>query len=129
MSPLQWSCGFINSVLKQSSDQVQKNLLSLAAGLYQNALDLGWPIARGAYKVILTEMEAGRVAWTDMQGIQELRQQYAQRCITKANSAAGASGPAPPGGPHKGNAVRQADKGGNMPCPAYQSKSYKCGHW
>ena len=35
----------------------------LAADYYQNARDLGWPIARGAYKVIVTEMEAVLVSW------------------------------------------------------------------
>ena len=28
---------------------------------FQNALDLGWAVARGAYKVVLTEMEVGLV--------------------------------------------------------------------
>ena len=67
-----WSCGFVRSVLKQPSTQAQLNML-FAAELYQNALDLGWPIARGAYKVILTEMEAGRVSWSNLQAIQALR--------------------------------------------------------
>ena len=48
MSPLQWSCGFVRSVLKHSSTQAQQNMLTFAAEFYQNALDLGWPIARGS---------------------------------------------------------------------------------
>ena len=47
MSSLQWSCGFVRSVLKQPSAQVQLNMLTFAAEFFQNALDLGWPIARG----------------------------------------------------------------------------------
>ena len=54
-------------------------MLSFATDFFQNTLDLGWPIARGDYEVILTEMEAGRVSWANLQAIQGLREQYAQR--------------------------------------------------
>ena len=70
-------------------------MLSFATDFYQNAFDLGWPIASGVYKVILTEMEAGRFSWTNLRALQALQQQYAQRCITKAVASAGASDPAP----------------------------------
>ena len=89
---------------------------------------MGWPIAMGAYKVILTEMEVGRVNWSNLQAIQTLRQQYAQRCISKAGASAGASGPPPPSGPHKGNGQKFVEKSGTMPCLAYQTKTCTFAH-
>ena len=64
-------------------------------------------MARGAYKVVLTEMEAGLVDWENLEAVQSLRRQYAQRCINKpaknqSGSASGASnGPFKPGNTKK----------------------------
>ena len=99
-------------------------MLPFASDLYQNALNQGWAGARGAYKVIMTEMEAGRVSWEELNTIQDLRRQYAQRFISKP--ATGYSPTGPSNGPLKGNSLKQADKGNRLACPAYQTAS--CTH-
>ena len=87
-------------------------MVSFAADCYHNAFDLGWPIACEAYKIILTEMEAGTLNWANLQAIQALIQQYALMCITKAVASPGASGATPPGGLNRGNSSKFAEKWG-----------------
>ena len=54
-------CGFTRPIFKNPSEQTRLNMLKFGSGFFQNALDLGWAVARGAYKVVLTEIEAGLV--------------------------------------------------------------------
>ena len=74
-------------------------MLKFGSDFFQNALDLGWAVTRGAYKVVLTKMEAGLVDWENLEAVQSLRRQYAQRCINKPAQNGSASGP--PSGPFK----------------------------
>ena len=123
LSPLQWMCGFTRSIIKNPSEQAWLNMLKLGSDFFQNALDLGRAVARGAYKVVLTEMEAGLVDWENLEAVQSLRRQYAQRCIHKPAQNGPASGP--PNGPFKsGNSKNGENKQHKtMPCPSYQTVS------
>ena len=86
LSPLQWMCGFIRTILKTTPD-CHLNMLTYASDLLQNALDLGWPMAKGSYKVLMTEMEATELFWDNLLGVQAVRQQYAQRNVRPAFSS------------------------------------------
>ena len=93
LSPLQWVCGFLRSILKQPNPQAQRNMTQYGADLVQNALDLGWPTAKGSYKVLLATMESTPLDWDNLPDIQNLRHQYAQRSIVR--NAHANSSPAP----------------------------------
>ena len=83
LSPLQWICRFIRTILKTQSD-CHINMLKYASDLFQNALDLGWATAKGSYKVLMPEMEASDLYWDDLPRVQSIRQQYAQRNVWPA---------------------------------------------
>ena len=123
LSPLQWMCGFTRSIMKNPCESARLNMLKFGSDFFQNALDLGWAVARGAYKVVLTEMEAGLVDWENLEAVQSLRRQYAQRCITKPAQNGSASGP--PSGPFKSGNSKNGDNKlyRSMPCPSYQAVS------
>ena len=87
-------CGFVRTILKTSPD-CHINMLTYASDLLQNALDLGWPTAKGSYKVLMTEMEATELFWDNLPGVQAVRQQYAQRNIRPAFSSTPNARPQP----------------------------------
>ena len=70
-------CGFVCTILKNPSNAMRNNMLIYASNLVQNALDLGWHLAKGSYKVLMTEMESSGLDC--LEGVQSLRRQYAQR--------------------------------------------------
>ena len=61
-------------------------MLTVGADLYRNTLDLGWAVAKGAYKVIPVEIEGGLLDWSDMEKVQSLRSQYVERQIVKTTT-------------------------------------------
>ena len=75
--------------------------------------------------MVLTEMEAGLVDWENLEAVQALRRQYAQRCIAKAPQNVSASASGAPSGPYKpGNFKNTENKSHrSMPCPSYQTLS------
>ena len=93
LSPLQWVCGYLRSILKQDSQTARNNMIAYGADLIQNALDLNWSTAKGAYKVLLCHMESTTLNWDNMAEIQALRHQYAQRNVFRSNSNANSSAP------------------------------------
>ena len=58
-------------------------MLVYVSDLLQNALDLGWHTARGSYKVLMTEIEAQTLDWDDLEGVQAIDRQYAQRNVSR----------------------------------------------
>ena len=58
-------------------------MLVHASDLLQNALYLGWHLAKGSYKVLMAEMESSSLDWGDLEGVQALRRQYAQRNVNR----------------------------------------------
>ena len=115
--------GFTRSIFKNPSDQDRLNMLKCGSDFFQNALDLVWAVARGAYKVVLTGMEAGLVDWENLEAVQSLRRQYAQRCINKPVQNGSASGP--PNGPFKSGNSKTGDNKlhKTMSCTSYQTLS------
>ena len=128
LSPIQWVTGFLRSILKNKVHSEQINMIQLGADLFQNALDLGWPTAKGAYKVVLVEMEAGLVNWSDIDSIQEIRRQYAQRHIARPNIASTtATIPSFNGNPRPGQKRYQNEKSDKkVVCTAFQNNN--CPH-
>ena len=83
LTPLQWCCGFIRTILKTSFHATRHNMLVYVSELLQNALDLVWHTARGSYKVLMTEIEAQTLDWDYLEGVQGIRRQYAQRNVNR----------------------------------------------
>ena len=63
LSPLQRVCVLLRSIEKQDFPQRQANIVKIGADLIQNSLDLGWGVAKGAFKVVLCQMEGS--SWDD----------------------------------------------------------------
>ena len=73
----------VRTILKTPSHATRNNILVYVGDLLQNALDLGWHTARGSYKVLMTEIEAQTLDWDDLEGVQGIRRQYAQRNVNR----------------------------------------------
>ena len=84
-------------------------MLLYVSDLLQNALDLGWPVAKGSYKVLMTEMETTELSWDDLGAVQSLRQQYTQRNLR----------PNPPNG--NSHSSKSTFAGVKKVCPHYQT--------
>ena len=117
-------CGFARVVAREPSPTAKQNMLSFASDYFQNALDMGWPVAKGAFKVILCEMEAGRLTWEDLPAVQALRSQYAQRHVAKA-ALHNPPQSHPNSHSNQGNAPSQPSKPNDRhnpraPCPKFQ---------
>ena len=81
LSQMQFTQGFIGCVLEESDVNVRQNMLEYLQQLIQDAQETNWFTAKSAHKVLLIEMERGKISWKDVRLIHQMRARYTQRTI------------------------------------------------
>ena len=61
----QWVSGQLNNVLLIEDNVTLRNVLPQVAMAMRTAVSLPWPAVRSAWAVSMTDIEEGRLAWTD----------------------------------------------------------------
>ena len=61
----QWVLGQLNNVLLIEDNGTLRNVLTQVAMAIRDAVSLPWPAVRSAWAVSMTDIEEGRLAWTD----------------------------------------------------------------
>ena len=75
----QWVQGYVSMILDSLGDKVvYMNMLNL---LMLDSSDFGWPVAKGAFTVLLCKMENGELTWHDSGNINKIRRTFAQRIV------------------------------------------------
>ena len=88
LSPLQFVIGFLKSVQFEPSPVVRDCMIEYLVKLSQDAVDVSWPIARGANAVVYSQLEQNRVSWSNSEEIDRLRMLYTQRAaVTEATDS------------------------------------------
>ena len=62
LSQIQFTQGFIGCVLEESDVNVKQNMLEYFQHLIQDAQETNWFTAKSAHKVLLFEMERGKIS-------------------------------------------------------------------
>ena len=81
LSQMQFTQGFIGCVLEESDVNIRQNMLQYLQQLIQDAQETNWFTAKSAHKVLLIEMERGKISWKDVRLIHQMRAKYTQRTI------------------------------------------------
>ena len=79
LTPVQWMLGFLRCLQEQRDTATSQHMLSHGINVLQDAVDVSFPVAKGAYAVTMHEMEEGRVTWGDTERLERIRQLYTQR--------------------------------------------------
>ena len=82
LSVLQWSQGFIQSVIEESSSTVRNSMLRHFVSCMQDAIELSFPTAKCAYGFVLQEMEKGTVGWLNPDKTDRIRNRNTQRILS-----------------------------------------------
>ena len=81
LSQMQFTKGFIGYDLEESDVNIRQNMLEYFRQLIQDAQETNWFTAKSAHKVLLIEMESGKISWKDARLINQMRARYTQRTI------------------------------------------------
>ena len=85
----QWFQGLLYCILEQDSNTIRENMLYYLTLLMQDAVELSSSTARQAHAAVLQEVEKGRVDWSRLDLIEQIKNHYTQRMVqqSKPNTA------------------------------------------
>ena len=78
---MQFTQGFIACVLEEPDANIRQNILEYFQQLIQDAQETNWFTAKSAHKVLLIEMERGKITWKDARLINQITARYTQKTI------------------------------------------------
>ena len=81
LSQMQFTQGFTGCVLEEADGTIRQNMLEYFQQLNQDAQETNWFSAKSAHKVLLIEMERGKISWKDARLVNQMRARYTQRTI------------------------------------------------
>ena len=87
LSVYQWSQGYIQGVLEESSEKIRKNMLRHFVSVIQDSIELSFATAQCAHGLILQEMERGTVDWSQVEKIEKIRGRNTQRIWQTASNS------------------------------------------
>ena len=98
LTVMQFSQGFIGCILEEDSPKIRQNMLLYLQQLYQDAQETNWYTAKSAHKILLLEMERGKVSWKGSNKVHQIRARYTQRPVhpSQTEKKGGTSKPAVP---------------------------------
>ena len=77
----QWVSGFVRGV-QEKSVAARASMLDYLGNLMEDASDFSWESAKAAHAIVLTNMEADRLNWTETEKLDRIRRAHAQRHVT-----------------------------------------------
>ena len=81
LSQMQFTQGFIGCILEETDVNIRQKMLEYFPQLIQDAQETNWFNAKSAHKVLLIEMERGKISWKDVRLVNQMRVRYTQRTI------------------------------------------------
>ena len=65
LSLAQWASGQLANILLVEDQALSRSMLVQMAATMRDAISLPWPVLRSAWAVSMTDIEEGRLGWTD----------------------------------------------------------------
>ena len=84
----QWVFGFVSCIQEEKSGETRASMLDYLGNLMEDAYYFSWESAKASHAVVLTNMEADRLQWSDTEMLDRIRRAYAQRHITPGQPTA-----------------------------------------
>ena len=88
LSITQWVSGFVRCMQEEKSEQCRSAMLDYLANLMEDASDFSWGSAKACHAILLTNMDADRVSWVEMDKVDRFRRAHAQRHATGVQTSA-----------------------------------------
>ena len=83
----QWVSGFVWCMQEERSEHNKTCMLDYIGNIMEDASDFSWDSAKACHAVVLTNMEADRLNWTDTDKIDRIRRAHAQRHTSGAQTS------------------------------------------
>ena len=77
----QWVAGFVRCIQEEKSEEASACMLDYLGNLMEDASDFSWESAKASHAIVLTNMEADRLQWTDTDKVDRIRRAHAQRHV------------------------------------------------
>ena len=87
----QWVSGVIRGVQEEKSEAARASMLDYLGNLMEDASDFSWESAKVAHAIVVTNMEADRLGWTETEKLDRIRRAHAQRHVISGHSNASKS--------------------------------------
>ena len=87
----QWVSGFVRCMQEEKSEAAKASMTDYLGNLMEDASDFSWESAKAAHAIILTNMEADCLRWTETKKLDHIWRAHAQRHVTSTNSNASRS--------------------------------------
>ena len=88
LTVMQWVSGFVRCIQEEKSGDARASMLDYLGNLMEDASDFSWESAKASHAVVLTNMEADRLQWSDTEKLNCIRRAHAQRHSTPGQSTA-----------------------------------------
>ena len=85
----QWVSGFVRCIQEEKSEAAKSSMLDYLDNLMEDASDFSWESAKASHAIVLTNMEADRLQWTETEKLDHIRRAHAQR----HNASGSSNGP------------------------------------
>ena len=80
--------GFVRCIQEEKSGETRASMLDYLGNLMEDASDFSWESAKATHAVVLTNMEADRLQWSDTDKLDRIRRAHAQRHSIPGQSTA-----------------------------------------
>ena len=88
----QWVAGFVRCIQKEKSEEASTCMPDYLGNLMDDASDFSWESAKTSHAIVLTNMEADQLQWTNTEKLDLIRRAHAQRHVSAGqNTSARAS--------------------------------------
>ena len=84
----QWVSGFVRCIQEEKSEANKACMLDYLGNIMEDASDFSWESAKAAHAILLTNMEADRLNWSETDKIDRVRRAHAQRHISGVQNSA-----------------------------------------
>ena len=75
----QWVSGFVRCIQEEKSEAAKSSMLDYLGNLMEDASDFSWESAKALHAIVLTNMEADRLQWTETNKLDRIHRAHAQR--------------------------------------------------
>ena len=75
----QWVSGFVRCIQEEKSEAAKSSMLDYLGNLMEDASDFSWESAKASHAIVLTNMEADHLQWTETDKLDCIRRAHAQR--------------------------------------------------
>ena len=75
----QWVSGFVRCIQEEKSEAAKSSMLDYLGNLMEDASNFSWESAKASHAIVLTNMEADRLQWTETDKLDRIQRAHAQR--------------------------------------------------